>query len=1230
MNKNPFAPQPSYNPQPPLPPGPPPPQPTQPDYSAYWAAAAAAQPHGQPPYNAQWPGAPAAAPPRPPAEQSALYANYGYGGQQNFQWQHQQRVQQAAFQPPQPPPPPPQQYNPYHPQAAAGFVQPYIPQSAPVPPPPPPIMQQPYVPPAPQQQQRPFYPPQQQQQRPMQHQQQQQQHGHTLHHTPPQHLPPAKRIRFDAPGAANGRPPQQHLPPPQPQFQPPPPPPGPMPGQMMPQQPMGPGGYGGGRGGGPGGAQQGRGGGQSGRGAVRGGRGGNMANNSRVVGRGRGGGVFNGGRGGNAQGGNQLKNHGSRGNFGGNRDFGNRRGGSFMGGGGGGPAAGGGHGHHQQGTGSASFRGRGQSHAHPHSYSRGGRHDGSSGGSGMFGSRDGAMTSSSFMSNTTNGSGKKDENRRTLTDFKIVGLEIRELSWTWGQLHSIMTAPKPEPHEERPSTAEDKVDDASPEPTSEVPQTKEEVEEPLIVPPADEPKQEELDDAAVKSDFNHGLDTTVPPAVDDKLNPTTTTTMAAPSLIPPPPSRLHIYFHTPVTPDDSHPIPHIAGSFTFGSSDDVNTRKGKRKKLEDDDGDLEERRAPPPPPGRSHHERSVSVDRVDRASVAPSVAETASEGDWLMAAIGEDEGDADGEVELHVSEIGPHVDGDAVGGESNGDVPEGGDYGNYDDTVVSHGDGGGEIHDMSLTEDPPGLADGQALDDAHDASVAASVAPLESVEDGEPQEPSQTTEEAEASEPLAGDETDIVPHLEQEHAVPPHPSDPAPPNADAASASDVTGPPIADPTDVSTSAPVVPDNSVASSSSVSAPSVPAPSAEPASPEQTADHPPSPDPQVLNVQPSTQEDGTTSSTTVIDRSLTQEVSFGDLQSTYNDEYEATQVETQIDEPISPDATTLVSGDTSISTYGELNQLMPVKNEPQPGARTPSANRLSISYAAGTKRLVINAEIVEKLTVFRSEGRIEILVRLERDGVNELDGILIESLSDSTKSYSPLETLSPVVEADPTVPPFSKAGIPCVLTLLVHLDTERPFSEPKWVKTGDVQEWLKSMFGRMFWVAGDAAEGWEKKIEVVDPDPAPTIWTVLEGWSVNSPVGLLTERQRFLRTHLSETDNLLEILLRLVRGERATPFSQSAPAISAPSISGPLLSALSQGSAHGAQQTHVSLAVLAMFRMAMEYAKKAVGEEKGKSEVEERVGEIIRCLPSHLLYKSLDGIFKEWKVEKRNGR
>ena len=75
----------------------------------------------------------------------------------------------------------------------------------------------------------------------------------------------------------------------------------------------------------------------------------------------------------------------------------------------------------------------------------------------------------------------------------------------------------------------------------------------------------------------------------------------------------------------------------------------------------------------------------------------------------------------------------------------------------------------------------------------------------------------------------------------------------------------------------------------------------------------------------------------------------------------------------------------------------------------------------------------------------------------------------------------MELDPTVPPFSKANVPSEVTLLVYLDRARPLSEPKWVKSGDVQEWLKSMFGRMFWFARDAAGSWERKIEVVDPDP-----------------------------------------------------------------------------------------------------------------------------------------------------
>ena len=149
--------------------------------------------------------------------------------------------------------------------------------------------------------------------------------------------------------------------------------------------------------------------------------------------------------------------------------------------------------------------------------------------------------------------------------------------------------------------------------------------------------------------------------------------------------------------------------------------------------------------------------------------------------------------------------------------------------------------------------------------------------------------------------------------------------------------------------------------------------------------------------------------------------------------------------------------------------------------------------------------------------------------------------------------------------------------------------------------------------------------------PTIQTVLEGWSTVSPVGSLTERQRFVKTHLSESENTLEILLRLVRGERATPFSSQATATTNTSgFTGPLQSALNLSTHHASQQTHVSLAVLAIVKMALDLAEKTAGQEKAKADVMERVGEIIKSLPSHLLYKSLDGMFKEWKADKKGGR
>ncbi|KAL6306737.1 hypothetical protein BKA93DRAFT_136760 [Sparassis latifolia] len=1203
MNKNPFVTTPAYNPQqPPLPPGPPPPQPAQPDYSAYWAAATAAQ-HAQTPavgtFTPHWSTSQPAQPARPTPEQSALYANYGYGGQQNLAWQQQQQQQQRQaqphFQPPppvvQPPPQPPPQpaYNPYQPQAGA-YQQPYVPQPGPAAQHAPQTTFQSHVPP-PQQfqqpQQQPFFHPQQQQPR---------LNNRNIHQTSPQQFPPAKRPRFDSPNQHRGSAP------PQPQFQPPPPPPMQQGGGMSSFGP-GPGQGHHSRGGGPSLAQLSMG---AGRGGYGGSRGGSNAGRGRGVpmgmnrggNRSRGGGMYNnmggrGGGGGGGQGGGSFRGHGSNRGFG-NRD--NRRGGSFSAGGGQGYS----HGyqqqqpHHyqQQNYSSSSFRGRNQGF----SSSRGGRHDASV----MHSAKDsGVLMSSSFSS------GKKDENRRTLTDFKIIGLEIRDLSWSWGVSlpDSVEPAVKVEnenPQNENPSSSEPSADAQASEAISASPSVK-------------------VEGVTVNSD-DALMDSTK--SAEDVAIPGEATKMEETSFIPPPPSRIRIYFHTPVTADDAHPIT-PQSSFSLGSSSAANTRKGKRKKLEDDDGDAEDGRGPPPPPPGAEHDGvsvAASVDydvenAAGRDSVAPSVAETVSEGDWLMAAIGGEEGEGDGD-DSHFSDVKDYHDPHIGGGE----------YGNgYDDM---QGDGHDDYH-MLGDDDAQG-----SVDEQYENVLNAELGSMSSASHG----PNgvHSTESLPLNGP-ADVSSDVAAHR-QENGVP----------AVNGKAHQEVGPEILP--DVQSAPPessVVHDVSAAVvSPSVEPTSVPpadvansTPHVDAQAPSESTSHsggaPLQATDSIASTVPDTnvQDPNLSSSTTANkgDAADTADAIEAELlmEPTQPAQEEFSQLDVPTTEPsASPVSHTLVSPSCPPSTTisEPSNSQSPQKTDGKAG-KTASANRLSISFAAGTRRLVIDAEIVDKLKVFRGEGRIEVYMNVDKDDAGGFKGIMIEGFSEATSSYVPLE-ISEDPDADPTVPAFSKVSLPAKVTLIGHLDRERPLSEPKWVKTGDVQEWLRSMFGRMFWVAGDAADGWEKKIEVADPDPPPTIWTLLEAWAGNSSVGLVNERQRFLRTHMTETDNILEILLRLVRGERSS-YNQNTPTISAPSVSGPLLSALSQGSAHGAQQTHVSLAVLAIFRLAVEYAKKAA-PDTGKGEAEARVGEIIRCLPSHLIYKSLDGIFKEWRVEKKGGR
>ncbi|KAJ6627530.1 hypothetical protein B0H10DRAFT_1995068 [Mycena sp. CBHHK59/15] len=837
-----------------------------------------------------------------------------------------------------------------------------------------------------------------------------------------------------------------------------------------------------------------------------------------------------GGRGGASGPSGPVRGHGSRGNFGGNKDYHNRRGGgSFTGGGGGG-----GGGSFQSSSGS--FRARGQNHSN----SGRGRHDG--GGSSTFGVRDGP-TNSSFNS------GKKDENRRTLTDFKIAGLEIRELAWTWGVLPSAPVKSEPEEVSLDSEASQDTV--------------KAETEDSVkpILPNGGS-------DAVASGSSVNLTDVKAAPPADLPVGP------RAASDNGPPPSRMRIYFHTPVTAVDSHPIPHNA-SFSLGAPPS-DSRKGKRKKIESDDGDFEEGRGPPPPPGMNDDRSSVA------ASVAPSVAETTSEGDWLMAAIageGEDDshgadGNDDDEDEFHVSQIAePHENDGATDGGTETDTD-----GNFAGSGVDiSGAAAHDAHTLGAHDERPAEPDAFAVPDGVAPSSSGAVVAHVNGHGGSPPE-----------------------------AVPKAVSEPAP-TSDASLSTLVSSAQIA-----STVSSVAPE-AVSDVLSV-------PSSGPAEQGQPLTH--RSNTPVLESHPLQGDHAPSLSATAtllnIDNPDVTPSHDGVVFPENNNDGEQTQEleAPQVDHL--PEPPPSLSTSATSTTYGDAYQ--PVKPEAK-GPRVPAANRLSISYEGGNRRLIFDAEVVDTITLFRHEARAEVRMNLISDGDAGLKGILMETLSEVTKSYHPI-----VSPPDSDFPPFSQVSPPMAITLIVYLDTARPLSEPKWVKTGDVPEWLKSLFGRMFWFAGDAAESWEKKIIVSDPDPPPTLGNVLEGWTVASGAGTLTERQRFLKTHLTEIDNVIEILLRLVRGDRSLPLVGSAQA-SVPPLTGPLLSALAPDSVHGTQQTHVSLAVLAMFRMTVEYAQKA-GGDKGKTEVEERVGEIIRCLPPNQLHKSLDGIFKEWRVEKRS--
>ena len=224
--------------------------------------------------------------------------------------------------------------------------------------------------------------------------------------------------------------------------------------------------------------------------------------------------------------------------------------------------------------------------------------------------------------------------KRAMTDFKLVAIEIKQLGWSWGVAPGQKVDLAVEPSRESPDPVKTEADERvfTAKDPSQPPDTGQ---GDSNVDVKAEPS--ELDSLPAKPDL--GLPP-VPHAGD------------APTVLSPP-SRVRIYFHTPVTPKDSMPIPHASAvpvDLATLAASQGSPRKGKRKRVDDEEDGVAGNRTSHP--SAAHQDDAVSVTAHPdqdgfRDSAAPSIGESTSEGDWLMAAIGEGSNDGDGPGPSH-------------------------------------------------------------------------------------------------------------------------------------------------------------------------------------------------------------------------------------------------------------------------------------------------------------------------------------------------------------------------------------------------------------------------------------------------------------------------------------------------------------------------------------------------------------------------------------------------------
>jgi hypothetical protein len=140
-------------------------------------------------------------------------------------------------------------------------------------------------------------------------------------------------------------------------------------------------------------------------------------------------------------------------------------------------------------------------------------------------------------------------------------------------------------------------------------------------------------------------------------------------------------------------------------------------------------------------------------------------------------------------------------------------------------------------------------------------------------------------------------------------------------------------------------------------------------------------------------------------------------------------------------------------------------------------------------------------------------------------------------------------------------------------------------------------------------------------ALTLASIVDGWCQKGSIGTQDERDKFRKSQIGSSQTCLEILLRLVKGDRpvATPGTRSG-------FSGPLLEAYEMSVLPGPQHTHATLAVLALANAFLEVSQQANGAD-GREAGLRGISEIIQHFPLQQIYRVLETMFRDWRTTKK---